>query len=111
MRCMKAWFRLLKNEKLKKMKGKIFGVLIAMAMIAMSFSMLSTNVLAAPTIAPIISDATDGIGTIYDDGNTMIGNGTSWVIGKDLTNQFNIAQTPEEIADSGATGAGDGGGH
>jgi hypothetical protein len=90
---------------MKNMKGKVFGALLAISMVSISFSLLVPPAMAMPVANVVISDAADGIGTVYEDGGGagagLLANCTAWVHGHDLTNQFNVAQSPEEIPDGG----------
>ncbi|MCK4758210.1 MAG: hypothetical protein KAS67_07150 [Thermoplasmata archaeon] len=86
---------------------RIIGALVIfMCMLLAMFNIITMPVNAGPTISPIIMDATDGIGTVYEDGGGievgLVANGTSWIIGKNLTvTQYTVAHCPEELADSG----------
>ena len=87
------------------------GVLMIVAIMTLStLSILAPPVMAAPGFVPIVTDSIDGIATIYADGGGggvgLQANHTSWIIGRDLSNQFNVAQCPEELSDSGLSFAG-----
>ncbi|MCK4758211.1 MAG: hypothetical protein KAS67_07155 [Thermoplasmata archaeon] len=87
------------------MKAKATCLVLGFMMIMSVLSGVSFNASAGPILAPVVLDASDMIGTVYEDSGSagvgLVANGTIWNIGSDLSNQFNIAQCPEEMGDGG----------